>query len=127
MAVRPGEPVTCASREVHDVTIHAFGRPCAGLGFSGAHAGDGAPRPLRIALTLRHGLPTTQAMIGGKSVTLELNAGSYQVVGLKTAVLGRVPVCFTGDRESFADADGHVFTSRIFHAQPLAAGGLDRK
>lgn len=102
--------------------------PLAGLAlafaFSGAHAGDSAPRPLRIALTLQHGLPTTHAMIGGKPVTLVLDAGSYQVVGLKTAVLGRVPLRFTGDQESFADADGHVFTSRIFHAQPLEAGGL---
>lgn len=92
--------------------------------FSGAHAGDDASRPLLIALTLRHGLPTTHASIGGKPVTLVLDAGSYQVVGLKTVVLGQVPVRFTGDQESFADADGHVFVSRIFHAEHLVAGGL---
>lgn len=92
--------------------------------FSGAHAGDDASRPLRIALTLRHGLPTMHASIGGKPVRLVLDAGSYQVVGLKTVVLGQLPVRFTGDQESFGDADGHVFVSRIFHAEHLVAGGL---
>lgn len=57
-------------------------------------------------------------------VALVLDAGNYQVVGLKTAVLGQVPVRFTGDQESFGDADGHVFVSRIFHAEHLVAGGL---
>jgi hypothetical protein len=92
--------------------------------FSSARAGDDAPRPVRIPLALQHGLPTTRATIAGKPVALMLDAGNYQVVGLKTAVLGRVPVRFTGDRESSGDADGHVFTSRIFHAEHLVAGEL---
>lgn len=92
--------------------------------FSNVRAGDDAPRPVRIPLALQHGLPTTRATIAGKPVTLVLDAGNYQVVGLKTAVLGLVPVRFTGDQESFGDADGHVFVSRIFHAEHLVAGGL---
>lgn len=79
---------------------------------------------MRISLALQHGLPTTRTTIAGKPVTLVLDAGSYQVVGLKTSVLGRLPVRFTGDTESFGDADGHVFTSRIFHAEHLIAGAL---
>lgn len=92
--------------------------------FSSARAGDDAPRPIRIAIALQHGLPTTRATVAGKPLTLVLDAGNYQVVGLKTSVLGRLPVRFTGDQESFADADGHVFTSRIFHAEQLVAGTL---
>ncbi|HEU4669570.1 MAG TPA: hypothetical protein VFR91_02565 [Dyella sp.] len=82
------------------------------------------PQPIRVPLHMQAGLPTTQATIGGKPVTLFLDVGNYQVVGLKTAVLGRLPVRFTGDAESWRDADGHVFTSRIFHAADLVAGGL---
>lgn len=92
--------------------------------FPSARAGDDAPRPVRIPLALQHGLPTTRATVAGKPVTLVLDAGNYQVVGLKTAVLGRLPVRFTGDTESSGDADGHVFTSRLFHAEHLVAGGL---
>jgi len=49
--------------------------------FYPVRAGDDAPRPLRIALTLQHGLPTTHALIGGKPVTLVLDAESYRMVG----------------------------------------------
>lgn len=89
-----------------------------------AQAGGPLPAPLHVPIALQHGLPTTQATIGGKPVSLFLDVGNYQVVGLKTAVLGRVPVRFTGDRESFGDADGHVVTSRVFHAEHLQAGAL---
>lgn len=92
--------------------------------FSSVRAGDDAPRPVRIPLALQHGLPTTRATIAGKPVTLVLDAGSYQVVGLKTVVLARLPVRFTGDTESSGDADGHVFTSRVFHAEQMVAGAL---
>lgn len=92
--------------------------------FFGVRAAGDEPQPLRVPIRLVDGLPTTQATIGGKPVSLLLDVGNYQVVGLKTAVLGRLPARFTGDQESFADADGHVFTSRIFHAEDLLAGGL---
>ncbi|MBU6246991.1 MAG: hypothetical protein KGN77_04480 [Xanthomonadaceae bacterium] len=89
-----------------------------------AHAATPLPGPIRVPIRLEHGLPTTQATIGGKPVTLFIDIGNYQVVGLKTAVLARVPVTFTGDAESWRDASGRVFSSRIFHATGLAAGGL---
>lgn len=89
-----------------------------------AQAGTPLPDPMRVPIRLEHGLPTTQATIGGKPVTLFIDVGNYQVVGLKTAVLARLPVTFTGDSESWRDADGHVFTSRIFRAADLEAGAL---
>ncbi|AND69439.1 hypothetical protein ATSB10_19850 [Dyella thiooxydans] len=92
--------------------------------FPAAPAAAGALQPMRVPLHLQAGLPTTPATIGGKPVTLFIDVGNYQVVGLKTAVLARLPVKFTGDSESWRDADGHVFTSRIFRAADLEAGAL---
>lgn len=89
-----------------------------------AQAATALPTPLRVPITLQSGLPTTQATIGGRPVTLFLDVGNYQVVGLKTAVLARLPVHFTGDSESWGDADGHLFHSRIFRGDKLVAGGL---
>jgi hypothetical protein len=94
------------------------------LFLSGAHAGDSALKPMRVPFVLQHDLPTAQVTVAGKPLSLVLDAGNYQVVGLKTAALARLPVTFSGDQESFADADGHVFTSRIFHAEQLVAGAL---
>ncbi|HET6431085.1 hypothetical protein [Dyella sp.] len=91
--------------------------------FFAARAGEAA-QPVRIPIVLKGGLPTVRATIAGQPVTLVLDAGNYQVVGLKTAVLGRLPIQFTGDAESFADADGRLLTSRLFHAEHLQAGGL---
>lgn len=89
-----------------------------------AQAATPLPTPLRVPITLQSGLPTARATIGGKPVRLILDAGAYQVVGLKTAVLARLPVHFTGDSESWGDADGHLFSSRIFRGDQLVAGGL---
>lgn len=89
-----------------------------------AQAAAPMPSPMRVPIRLEHGLPTTRATIAGQPVTLFLDIGNYQVVGLKSAVLARLPVRFTGDAESWRDASGRVFTSRIFHAAGLAAGGL---
>lgn len=89
-----------------------------------AQAATPLPPPMRVSIQQDHGLPTTRATIAGKPVTLFLDVGSYQVVGLKTAVLARLPVHFTGDSESWGDADGHLFSSRIFRGDRLVAGGL---
>lgn len=80
--------------------------------------------PMRVPFSLVHGLPTVQASLGDKPLSLMLDLGNYQVVGLKTAVLDRLPVTFSGDVERYGDASGHVFTSRIYHATGLTAGGL---
>lgn len=89
-----------------------------------ARAATPLPDPMRVPIRLEHGLPTTQATIGGKPVTLFIDVGNYQVVGLKTNVLARLPVTFTGDAESWRDASGRLFTSRIFRATGLVAGRL---
>lgn len=94
------------------------------LGTAQAATPPPSPAPMRVPLRMEDGLPTTRATIAGQPVTLFLDVGNYQVVGLKSAVLAGLPVRFTGDAESWRDASGRVFTSRIFHATGLAAGGL---
>lgn len=48
--------------------------------------------PIRFPLTTQAGLPTVQATVDGRTVSLFLDVGAYPVLGLKTAVLKRVPV-----------------------------------
>lgn len=89
-----------------------------------AQAATPLPAPVRVSITGQDGLPTTSATIEGEPVRLFLDVGAYQAVGLKTAVLARLPIHFTGDSESWGDADGHLFHSRIFRGEHLVAGGL---
>ena len=91
---------------------------------TGPAAAESLPAPVRIPLAIEHGLPTARAMLGGKPLSLILDLGNYQVVGLKTAVLDMLPVTFPGDVERYRDASGQVLTSRIYHATELRAGGL---
>lgn len=87
-------------------------------------AGDTPIAPIHVPLTLQGGLPTARASVAGHPVSLVLDLGAYQILGLESAALAGVPVDFSGDADQWRDADGHVFSSRLFRAKDLRAGGL---
>jgi len=90
----------------------------------GVRAGDAPDAPIRVPFTLQDGLPTARASVAGHPVSLVLDLGAYQILGLKSAALAGVPVDFSGEAEHWRDADGHVFSSRLFRAKDFRAGGL---
>jgi len=82
------------------------------------------PAAIHVPFELQHGLPTIQATVGGKSVSLILDLGGGSMLALTTASLQKVTVNFTGKTHQFSDSAGNITRTRDYIAPHFVSGGL---
>lgn len=93
--------------------------------FSTAALATAAPdRPIRVPFTLDSNLPVVRATVSGKPVSLILDLGGFSALALTKEALRTAPVKFSGMSQSWRNAMGQVFTTRLFTAPDLDAGEL---
>jgi len=75
-----------------------------------------------VPLNTQSGLPTLQASVSGKPVTLILDLGGYKGIALTTAALAKLNVAYDTRVESWRNSEGKVFTAKLFAAPNVKIG-----
>ncbi len=75
-----------------------------------------------VPLNTQTGLPTLQASVSGKPVTLILDLGGYKGIALTPAALSKLDVTYDSQVESWRNSEGQVFTAKLFAAPDVKIG-----
>ncbi|MGH8052242.1 MAG: hypothetical protein ACREPB_16400 [Arenimonas sp.] len=83
---------------------------------------DTAKDYVTVPLNTQTGLPTLQATVSGKPVTLILDLGGYKGIALTPAALAKLDVKYDTQVESWRNSEGEVFTAKLFAAPNVKIG-----
>lgn len=87
---------------------------------------DSPPRsqPAAISFNLVRQLPTIDAEVNGVRVLLYVDLGAFKGIALSGDAMSKAGITLTGDAESFRNASGDIFTTKIFKVAKLKLGDL---
>ena len=77
------------------------------------------PAAIHVPFQLQHGLPTNQATVGGKPVSLILDLSGGAMLALTTPGMQKVSVNLTGKTQQFSDSAGNITRTRDYHRAAL--------
>lgn len=117
------KPVAMIGRAVLIVSLSALGAQMAGASVPPASGDARSSIPLHIPFTVdQTGLPTFEAKIDGKPVSLFLDFGGYKNLSLKQHVLENLEVTYKNETEHFTSSTGVLSTVKTFTAHNFQAG-----
>jgi len=75
-----------------------------------------------VPLDIQSGLPTLRATVSGKPVTLIVDLGGYKGIALTASALSKLQVTYDSRTEIWRNAEGEVFTAKLFSAPDVKIG-----
>jgi hypothetical protein len=88
-----------------------------------AHPANSTARDyVEVPLSTQSGLPTLQATVSGKPVTLILDLGGYKGIALTSPALAKLDVTYDSQVDTWRNSEGDIFTAKRFVASDVRVG-----